>query len=403
VPEATLSWLVEDTTIASYDRTKSEIVARSTGTTTITLRARGFDPVSWVVEVVPGGIAIDPARGTLAPGGRSRLEANLVDEAGTVLAPAQELAWVSDRPDVAVIGNDGVFMAVGFGHARLTATTRWGKSATADVFVLGDLVYSSNRGGSTFGIYQLSVRDPSVGVPVLVDSFQNVQPALSPDRSTIVFSSNRRGDFDLYLMDPDGGNLRRITTEPGADGDPAWTPDGSRIVYTATRNGASQVVSVKADGSDPRQLTSSGGGNVSPVVSPDGTAIVFISGRDGNDELYRMDADGGNQVNLSNTKEKESAPRFLADGSLIYGAETRRDGWQVVRVLPGNSGKTVLANSPQPITSIGLSATGERLAIVAGRITDRGRGKAEFTFSLLPLTGGTPFTVPMALNEQVVF
>jgi uncharacterized protein YjdB len=402
VPEATLWWEVEDTTIVGYDATKSEISARGLGTTSVTLRARGFDPISWVIEVVPGGIALDRPRLPMALGARTGLKASLVDDAGLVLAHAQELEWSSDKPTVAVVGNDGMVEATGFGHARLTATTRWGRSATADVFVLGDLIFSANRGGSTFGIYQVALRNPAQVVPLLADSFQNVQAALSPDRTTVVFSSNRQGDFDLYLMDPDGQNLRRLTTQPGADGDPAWTSDGKRILYTSTRAGASQIFLINRDGTESRQLTTAGGGNTSPVVSPDGRSIAFISGRDGNDELYRMDMDGSNQVNLSNTREKEASPQYFSNGDLAYAAEMKRNGWQVVRVPAGDTSRVVLATDPNPITSLALSRDGEQLAVVAGRITDRGRGRAEFTFSLVTLSGGAPFTIPLAVNEQVV-
>ena len=402
VPEATLSWEVEDSTIARYDPSRSELSARGVGTTTITLRARGFDPVSWVVEVVPGGIALDRARVPMTLGGRVQLTANLVDNAGGVLAPAQELVWMSDRPTVAVIGNDGMVEAVGFGHARLTATTKWGRTATADVFVSGDLVLSANRGGAFFGIYQLSLSDPAAIVPVLADNFQNVQAAFSPDRTSIVFSSNREGDFDLYLMDPDGENLHRITTQPGADGDPAWTPDGKRIVYTATRNGARQIISINPDGSDPRQLTTAGGGNSAPAVSPDGKSVVFVSGRDGNDEIYHMEMDGSNQVNLSGTGEKETSPQFFSNGDLAFAAEARRN-WQVVRVAAGDTSKVVLATSPQPVTSIALSPDGAQLVMVTGRITDRGRGRAEFVVMMYQLPGGAPLVIPTLPNEQVLF
>jgi uncharacterized protein YjdB len=403
VPEATLWWEVGDTAVVGYDAAKSEITARGLGTTTITLRARGFDPVSWVIEVIPGGIALDRTRFPMSLGDRSPVKASLVDEAGTALAPAQELEWSSDHPTVAVIGNDGMVEAVGFGHARLTATTRWGRTAVADVYVAGDLVFSANRGGTTFGIYQLALRDPSQIVPLLVDSYQNVQPALSPDRTTIAFSSNRSGDFELYLMDADGQNLRRLTTQPGADGDPAWTPDGKRIIYGSTRAGASQIFSIDRDGQDARQLTTSGGGNASSVVAPDGRSIAFISGRDGNDELYRMDLDGSNQVNLSNTREKEAAPQFFANGDLAFAMELERNGWQAVRMAAGDTTKVVLASNPNPMTSLRLTRDGERLAVVAGKIADRGRGRAAFTFSLYPVAGGAPFLVPVAANEQIVF
>jgi Tol biopolymer transport system component len=335
-------------------------------------------------------------------GSRTQLKASLVDDAGGVLAPASELEWTSDKAAVAVVGNDGMVEATGFGRARLTATTRWARTASADVFVVGDLVFSANRGGSRFGIYHLALRDPSRVAPILEDNFQNVQPALSPDRTTIAFSSNRDGDFDLYLMDADGQNIRRLTTQPGADGDPAWSPDGTRLLYTGTRNGASQIFLISREGGTPQQLTSLGGGNFSPAFSPDGKTIAFISGRDGNDELYRMELDGTNQVNLSSTREKEAFPQYFPNGDLAYAAETRRNGWQVLRAPAGDTARVVLASDPNPITSMALSRDGERLAIVAGRIADRGRGRAEFTFSMLPVSGGAPFVIPLVVNEQVV-
>lgn len=402
VPEAALWWEVADSTIVSFDAAHSEITARRRGTTSVTLRARGFDPVTWVVEVVPGGIALDHQRLALISGARAQLKASLTDESGAPMGPADDLQWSTSNLNVAMVGSDGTIEATGFGRAAVVATTRWGRADTADVMVTGDLIFSANRGGPTFGIYQLALGDPSRVVPLLADSFQNVQAVPSPDRGTIAFSSNRGGDFDLYLMDADGSNIRRVTSGPGADGDPAWTPDGRRIIFTSARSGSSQIYSMAVDGTDPRPLTTAGGGNSAPTVSPDGRSIAFVSARDGNDEIYRMDVDGGNQTNLSATREREAAPRFLVSGDLAYAAEVRRNGFQIVRVPADGTPVITLATSLTPITSFAVSADGQRLAIVAGRVTDPRRGRAEFTFSIQSLAGGAPFQVPLLLNEQVV-
>ena len=402
VPEAALWWEVADSSIVSFDPAHAEITARRLGTTSVTLRARGFDPITWVVEVIPGGIALDHQRMTLVNGARGQLKASLTDDTGAPIGPADDLQWSTSNLNVAVVGSDGAIEATGFGRAAVVAATRWGRADTADIVVTGDLIFSSNRGGPTFGIYQLALSDPSRVVPILADSFQNVQAVPSPDRNTIAFSSNRGGDFDLYLMDPDGANLRRVSSGPGVDGDPTWTPDGRRLVFTSARSGSSQIYSMAMDGSDLRPLTTAGGGNSSPTVSPDGRTIAFVSGRDGNDEIYRMDIDGGNQTNLSATREREAAPRFLPSGDLAYAAEVRRNGYQIVRVPADGTPVVTLATSASPITAFAISAEGDRLAIVAGRVTDPRRGRAEFSFSIQSLAGGAPFQVPLTLNEQVV-
>lgn len=402
VPEASLWWEVGDSSVARFDPTRTEITGVGAGTTSVTLRARGFDPISWVVEVVPGGIAIDHDLLSLTPGARVTLQASLVDDGGRSLGQAQDLTWSTSNIGVAVVGNDGIVEATGFGRAVITATTRWGRADSVIVMVAGDLIFSANRGGSRFGIYQLSLRDPGRVAPLVVDSFQNVQPAISPDRRTIAFSSNRDGDFDIYLVDMDGGNLRRVTSGPAVDAEPAWTPDGKRLVFASTRGGSTQICSVALNGTDLQMLTTSGGGNTAPTVSPDGRTIVFVSGRDGNDEIYRMDLDGANQTNLTGTREREVAPYFLPNGDLLFAAEVRRKGWQITRLPADQSGPVVVLEDSLPITGFAVSPDGQRVALVSGRVTDPRRGRAEFSFAIHTLGGGAPFAVPLLPNEQVV-
>ncbi len=56
---------------------------------------------------------------------------------------------------------------------------------------------------------------------------------LSPDGRRIVFTSLKDGDLDIYTMNVDGTDVRRLTTTPGYDGGPWWSPDGKKIVYRA--------------------------------------------------------------------------------------------------------------------------------------------------------------------------
>ena len=98
------------------------------------------------------------------------------------------------------------------------------------------------------------------------------QGVRSPDRTRIAYSSSRGGSADVYVMDADGKNPRRVTADPGSEGEPVWAPDGARLVYTASPSGGvPQLVSVRADGADSRPLTASPGGNGRPAGQASGS------------------------------------------------------------------------------------------------------------------------------------
>jgi Tol biopolymer transport system component len=285
-----------------------------------------------------------------------------------------------------------------------TATAPWGKSASADVYVTGDLVLSSNRGGS-LGIYQMRTTGDRAFVPVLVDTATNIQAALAPDRTRIAFSSNRAGaNYDLYVVDIDGKNLRRLTSNPGNEGEPAWTPDGQRIVYTATTGAATQIAVVSIDGSGARQLTMGASRNMSPAVSADGRTIAYVSTRDGNQEIYTMSPDGSNQRRITKSPGREWNPRFFPAGDLLYLAEAggKSKGSKVMRGgIAGRAGQIFVTE--HPVASLGMSRDGERMAYVVGRIVDAAKGRVEFSLFLQSTAPGSPPTpIPIRPGEQIL-
>ena len=404
IPEARIEWELADTTLATFDRSSGTFTPKAMGTTTLTARLAGIPPAVWTVQIISGDLELQPSRLGLVAGRRATLAALLKDEQGGPAGRAASLKWSSDHPEVALVHDGGVIDGVAPGRASVTATAPWGKSAKADVFVVGDLLLTSNRGGS-FGIYLLRAGGPLSFLPLLQDSASNIQAVLSPDRTRIVFSTNRNGSFDLYLMDADGRNLRRLTTEPANEGEPVWTPDGAQIVYTSTRGNATQIAIMLAEGGPSRALTTTSGGNHSPSISPDGRNIAFISARDGNQEVYAMAIDGSNQRRLTRTSLRESSPRFFRNGDLAYVVERggRSKGSRVMRLPWGGTSASQILQTEDPMPALSVSREGDRLAYAVGRITDATKGRVEFSLFLQSTAPGSkPVAVPLNPGEQIL-
>jgi Tol biopolymer transport system component len=149
------------------------------------------------------------------------------------------------------------------------------------------------------------------------------EPSWSPDGRYIAFASQRDSNPEIYLMNADGTNLRRLTHFDGEDWQAAWSPDSTKIAFARGENGNWDIyVMDVSDGglqgdSSLQRLTDNDTSDGFPAWSPDGTRLVFMSQRDGNREIYIMDNDGSNQQRLTNNDVDDSFPRWSPDGQHI--------------------------------------------------------------------------------------
>ena len=143
-------------------------------------------------------------------------------------------------------------------------------------------------------------------------------------RTKIAFASARDGNLDIYVMDVDGRNQRRVTVHPARDWLPTWSPDGAKIAFVSNRNNANkdhtQIWVIDADGKNPIRLTD-GLVDTYPDWSPDGTKIVYDAHLvpEGHDlapgGITVMDADGTNKRLVKNARGLH--PTWSPDGKRI--------------------------------------------------------------------------------------
>ncbi len=162
----------------------------------------------------------------------------------------------------------------------------------------------------------------------------------------MVFTSTRSGDLDLYTMNLDGSDVRRLTTAPGYDGGAFFSWDGKQIVWRAPNRDTLDVEETKrllkqqlvrpsqleiwimdADGSNQRQVTSNGAANFAPFWHPDGRHIIFSSNmhdpKGRNFDLYLVDIDTRATQRITHYEGFDGFPMFSHDGKQLVFASNR--------------------------------------------------------------------------------
>jgi len=176
------------------------------------------------------------------------------------------------------------------------------------------VVYAAFREPNIYEIYEIEI--DTGGVKQLTDRLGNVNgPEISPDGSLIAFKLSTPTSNEIWLMNRDGSNQRRI---PNASGwDPTWSPDGNFILFASDMQGAIQLFRIRLDGSDLQKVSDLPAIRGRSDWSPDGRFIVTYSGPAWNRDVYIMNADGSNARMLSPTGGNSQGPSISPDGGWV--------------------------------------------------------------------------------------
>jgi len=233
-----------------------------------------------------------------------------------------------------------------------------GCSKNADTSKL--IAFQSSRDGN-FEIYVMNV-DGSGQRRITNSPSNDISPSVSPDEKTILFASDRTGNWEiysvqieggetkaltagqgsnsaptwamggskvlfvstrdaingeLYLMNPDGSGVQRLTQDSLVKDSPVMTPDGHTVLMTVTEHDRRAIASVTLPGGQVRMLTTLDHNNMDPAIAPDGKSIAFASSQEGRFQIYSMTLDGQNVQRLTTDTDADMQPWWLPDGNQL--------------------------------------------------------------------------------------
>ena len=175
----------------------------------------------------------------------------------------------------------------------------------------------------------------------------------SPHGQEIALTMSYEGNPDIYLMNANGENIRRVTDHPALDVEPFWSPDGQRIIFSSGRAPLAHLYSVKKNGESIERLTFAGRFNSSPAWNPKGEKIVFSGDLGGYFDLFLLNPNGTGLQRLTQSQNKENNehPSWSADGRHIVFSSNRSKKYELYLINDDGSNERVLLKNYGNITA----------------------------------------------------
>lgn len=253
------------------------------------------------------------------------------------------------------------------------------------------MVFTSERTGNP-DLYALDLTQPGAPVRLTLGDAMEDAADFSPDGRTLVFVSSRTGDPDVYTMPFMPGDSAaedaaiNLTRHAAGDYNPAFSPDGTRILFSSSRNAddvvsgpsaaagydASELYVMEVDGTDVRRLTRHEGWDGAPAWSSEGQAVLFYSEREGESRIFEMPLDGSAPRALSPADQGALSP-VAGPGGRVAFTLRRGERWSVVSVASGGADLRVESDAARDYWGPAFDGSGRMLAFGPGPTDEAAR------------------------------
>jgi Tol biopolymer transport system component/DNA-binding winged helix-turn-helix (wHTH) protein len=272
----------------------------------------------------------DPQEGT--PGDNSAT----FSPDGTLVAFRRQHS--ASRHDVMVAAVDGS------SEPRALTDDRWGRVRGVEWSTDGkSLIYSSNRAGQ-FRLWRVAL-DGGAPQPVPVHDTWVTQPSIAREQGNMIYRTFRDSvDIWEFPLDDDGraaAEPTRRVASTRSERHPAWSPQTNAIAFVSDRSGTTEVWSGNVDGTAMLRHTDFKGPlPAAPSWSPDGSKIVFDAAVDGHADLWVVEHESRKPMRWTSSISEDRNAVFSHDGDSIYFASDRGGTWEIWR-MPADGGEAV--------------------------------------------------------------